>query len=260
MTAAAVLARGTAHPARGAQETARATLLAVRRASRETGGHPAPVWWARLAEQGPASGEHSLVAVHSDRFPDGTPVDLTALQARGRRPAGWLVDVRYRTADGAVVRVDLADESADRCPSLWFTEVHSATSGVPSVSLLAFRGADVRPGSLLGPHQVAALGLRTADAVAEVRWWTRSGVVDTVRVIPELRRRGVGRAMVTVAEALGALRGWAPLRSDGRLTDAGAAWLAAAPAHWAPRLAARSERLPDEVDAAEPTGVARLLR
>ncbi|MGY1635591.1 hypothetical protein ACI78V_02945 [Geodermatophilus sp. SYSU D00742] len=209
---------------------------------------------APLAEQGPASVEHSLVAVNSERFPDGTPVDLTALQSRGRRPAGWLVDLRHRIADGAAVRVELAADLADRCPPLWFDEVHHVTSGVPSTSLLAFHGAGVRPGSLLGPHRVVALGLGTGDAVGEVRWWTRSGVVDTVTVAPGLRRRGVGGVLVTVAEALRVLRGWAPLRCDGRLTDAGAAWLAAAPPHWAPRPAPSSERLPDAVDAGGPTG------
>ncbi len=255
MTPATVRARARAHPARGAQEAASA-----RRAARDTAGGPAAVWWARLAERGPSSVEHSLVAVNSERFPDGTPVDLTALQSCGRRPAGWLVDVRYRVADGAVVRIELADSLTGRCPPLWFAEVAHATSGIPAASLLAFRGTAFRPGTLVGPHQVAAHGARLDERVGEVRWWTRSGVVDTVTVLPGVRRRGVGRALVTVAEALRVRRGWAPLRSDGRLTDAGAAWLAAAPAHWAPRLAERTERLPDEVDAAEPTGVARLLR
>ncbi|MFW3170077.1 hypothetical protein [Geodermatophilus sp. CPCC 206100] len=260
MTAAATLAGGSTHPARGAQEVARATLVAVRRASRDVAGDPAGVWWARLAERGPSSPEHSLVAVGSERFPDGTPVDLTSLPSRGRRPAGWLVDVRYRRTDGTVVHVEPAEALAGRCPPLWFAEVHHATSGVPAVSLLAFRGTEFRPGSLVGPHEVAARGTRMTDRVGEVRWWTRSGVVDTVTVAPELRGRGIGRVLVTVAEALRVLRGWAPLRSDGRLTDAGAAWLAAAPPSWAPRLARRTERLPDEPAAAEPTGVARLFR
>ncbi|MGY1689341.1 hypothetical protein [Geodermatophilus sp. SYSU D01105] len=244
MTAAVVLAGGTAHPVRGAQQAARATLVAVRRASRDTATASASVWWARLAERGPASVEHSLVAVASERFPDGTPVDLTTLQSRGRRPAGWLVDLRYRVDDGAVVRVEPAQTLTDRCPPLWFTEVHHTASGVPSVSLLAFSGPEFRPGSLVDPHRAAARGVRTGDRVGEVRWWTRSGVVDTVVVAPEVRRRGVGRVLVTVSEALRVLRGWAPLRSDGRLTDAGAAWLDAAPAHWAPRLTRRTERLP----------------
>jgi hypothetical protein len=71
----------------------------------------------------------------------------------------------------------------------------------------------------------------------------------------------MGSLLVTAAEALRVLRGWAPLRSDGRLTDAGAAWLAAAPPAWRPRLADRVEALPDQ-DAEDdgPTGVARLLR
>jgi hypothetical protein len=56
------------------------------------------------------------------------------------------------------------------------------------------------------------------------------------------------------------LRGWAPLRSDGRLTDAGAGWLAAAPASWRSRLADRVEALPDDDADDGPTGVARLLR
>jgi GNAT superfamily N-acetyltransferase len=260
MTAATVLAGPTAHQARGAQEAARATLVAVRRAARDTAADPAAVWWARLAERGPSSVEHSLVAVNSERFPDGTPVDLTALQSRGRRPAGWLVDVRYRVTDGSVVRIELADSLAELCPPLWFAEVAHATSGIPSTSLLAFRGTAFRPGTLVGPHQVAARGVQMGDRVAEVRWWTRSGVVDTVTVDPEVRRRGVGRTLVTVAEALRVLRGWAPLRSDGRLTDAGAAWLAAAPSAWAPRLARRTETLPDADGAGGPTGVARLLR
>ncbi|NEK59125.1 hypothetical protein GCU56_14760 [Geodermatophilus sabuli] len=258
MTAA--LAGPATHPARAGQEAARATLLAVRRATRGTATGSAPLWWARLAERGPASAEHSLVAVASERFPDGTPVDLTALQSRGRRPAGWLVDLRYRTSDGAVVDIEVAGALAELCPPLWFAEVPHATSGVPAASLLAFRGSAFRPGSLVSPHQVATRGLQMTDRVGELRWWTRSGVVDTVTVAPEVRRRGVGRVLVTVAEALRVLRGWAPLRSDGRLTDAGAAWLATAPAHWSRRLAERTERLPDQDEAAAVPGGAGPLR
>jgi GNAT superfamily N-acetyltransferase len=217
------------------------------------------IWWARTAERGPDSVEHSLVAVNSDRFPDGTPVDLTALTSSGRRPAGWLVDVRFRAADGGVVRVDVADPVAELCPPLWFAEIAHATSGIPSASLVAFRGTTFRPGSLVGPHHVAGRGVRMADRVGQVRWWTRSGLVDTVRVDPSLRRRGVGRTLVTVAEGLRMLRGWAPLRADGRLTELGAAWLATAPPCWQPRLAARTHTLP-AADEDGPTGVAALLR
>jgi GNAT superfamily N-acetyltransferase len=218
------------------------------------------LWWARLLRRGPGPVEYSLVAVNSDRFPDGTPVDMTAVDARGRRPAGWQVDVRHRAGDGRVVRIEVAEELSDRCPPMWFAEVHHASSPVPCTSLLAFRGSAFRPGSLVGAHEVAAAGVRVTDRIAEVRWWTRSGLVDDVNVSPVYRHRGVARTLVTAAEGLRFLRGWAPLRSDGRLTDAGAGWLAEAPAAWRPRLAERTEVLPDADAEVGLTGVARLLR
>ncbi|MGY1812737.1 hypothetical protein [Blastococcus sp. SYSU D00820] len=221
----------------------------------------ASVWWARIADSGPGSPEHSLVGVNSDRFPDGTPVDMTAIRSLGRRPAGWLVDLRYRTRDGAVTGVEVSEDVADLAPPMWFAEVSHATSNIPATSLMAFRGSAFRPGSLVAPHQVAARGVRMTDRVGEIRWYTRSGLVDTVVVDPALRRRGVASVLVTVAEALRVMRGWAPVRSDGRLTDLGAAWLEAAPPAWRSRLADRTEVLPDDdEDDDGPTGVARLLR
>ncbi|MGY1830997.1 hypothetical protein ACI8AA_11315 [Geodermatophilus sp. SYSU D01180] len=225
---------------------------------------PAPettaLWWARLLRRGPGPVEYSLVAVNSDRFPDGTPVDMTAVDARGRRPAGWQVDVRHRASDGRVVRIDVAEELSGTCPPMWFAEVTHATSAVPAASLLAFRGNAFRPGAVVRPHEVTAAGVRMTDRIAEVRWWIRSGLVDDVTVEPVYRGRGVARTLLTAAEGLRFLRGWAPLRSDGRLTDAGAAWLESAPPAWRPRLADRSEVLPDADAEEELTGVARLLR
>lgn len=220
----------------------------------------ASVWWARMADGGPASREHSLVAVNSERFADGTPVDMTAIESRGRRPSGWLVDVRYRATDGTVLRIDTAESVSELCPPLWFAELHHATSNIPATSLLAFTGTAFRPGVVVTPREVAAAGVRMADRIGEVRWYNRSGIVDAVTVEASVRRRGVGSVLVTAAEALRVLRGWAPLRSDGRLTDAGAAWLDAAPPAWRSRLAPRVEALPDEDVEEAPTGVARLLK
>jgi hypothetical protein len=219
------------------------------------------VWVARLAHRtagGPA--EHSLVLVNSDRFADGTPVDLSAQNSRGRRPAGWLVDVRYRACEGRILRIDVADCVAAPEPPLWFAEIGHATSGVPSVSLVAFAGGAYPAGSLVGPHDVARRGMRMSDRVGEIRWWTRSGVVETVTVEPVFRRQGIGRVLVTVAEGVRAVRSWAPLTTDGRLTDSGAGWLDGAPAYWRPRLAERTAHLPPGDEPEGPTGVARLLR
>lgn len=235
-------------------------LVAVASPEPAPGLTPASVWWARISDGGPGSAVHSLVAVNSERFPDGTPVDMSAIRSGGRRPAGWLVDLRFRATSGAVLRIDVSEQLRGLCPPLWFAELHHATSPIPASSLMGFRGGPFEPGTVVGPREVAAAGLRMADRVGEVRWYNRSGIVDAVTVAPSIRRRGVASLLVCAAEALRVLRGWAPLRSDGRLTDAGAAWLAQAPAAWRSRLADRAEVLSDEDVADDLTGVARLLR
>jgi GNAT superfamily N-acetyltransferase len=206
------------------------------------------VWWARVYRD---ADEHSVVVVASDRFPAGTAVDVAGRQARGRRPAGWLVDVGYRPTDGAVVRIDLPGQPGG---GVWFTEVHHVGAVVPSVSLHAWTGGAGATGELLPPGAVGG-----ATHVGEVRWWLRSGLVETVRVEQQARGRGVGRALVAAAEGLRLVRGWSPLRADGRLTDVAAAWLETAPPCWAPRLVARTQHLPPEPEPGTPAGVARLL-
>jgi GNAT superfamily N-acetyltransferase len=243
------------------RERRRSGPTPLRRPSRSPAPGTDGVWIARLAHRVPSGNdEHSLVLVNSDRFPAGTPVDFSDADCRGRRPVGWLVDVRYRACDGHVQRIDVSEAVATPAPPLWFAEIAHATSGIPSVSLVAFAGGAHPAGSLVGPHDVARRGLRMSDRVGEIRWWTRSGVVETVAVEPVFRRQGIGRVLVTAAEGLRLLRGWAPLTTDGRLTDSGAAWLEGAPAYWQPRLATRSAHLPSDDEPEGPTGVARLLR
>jgi GNAT superfamily N-acetyltransferase len=207
---------------------------------------PSSVWWARITRRGNDLVEHSLVAVNSDRYPAGTAVTLGGLDPLGRRPGGWLVDVRYRAAGRTVVGIDVAGRVAEPRLPLWFAEVHHFSSGLPAVSLVAFTGDTFGPGSLVRPHEVAARGVRMRDRVGEVRWYTRSGLVDTVTVHPQLRGRGIGRLLAVAAEGLSALCGWPPLTGDGRLTDTAAAWLAASPAYWRPRLAARTHHVPED--------------
>lgn len=172
---------------------------------------PAPrpgLWWARIARRRAAPGEHSLVAVCSERFLPGTPVDLAALDARGRRPAGWQVDLRYRTRDGAVVALDITPGLC-RLP-LWFTEAHHAGAPIPAVTLAAHVGGDVPPGSLLAPCG------RTA--IARLRWQLRSGLVEGLTAEPCFLGTGVDRALPVAAAALAMLRGWPVPHGDLRVT------------------------------------------
>jgi hypothetical protein len=166
---------------------------------------PAAIWWARITRRGTDPVEHSLVAVNSHRFAAGTPVDLSALNARGRRPAGWLVDIRYRTADGAVVRMDVAEAVTD--VPVWFTETHHAGVCIPTVTLAAFTGGPVDPGALVFPQQP-----RGARQLGALRWQLRSGLVDTVSVAE--RGRNLGRLLAVTAATLATLRGWPAPHGD----------------------------------------------
>lgn len=205
---------------------------------------PAPcpdVWWARLAHRGPGPVEHSLVAVNSDRFPDGTPVDLTAVDPRGRRPAGWLVDLRYRAADATVVTAEVSERLADPGLPLWFAEVAHATSDIPAASIHAFAAGPVPAGTYVTPREVATAGVRMADRIGEIRWWTRSGLLDVVTVEDDARGRGVDRALGCLADTLALLRGWAPLVAPDPETglpvaDRGRPWSVPTTAQWRPRL------------------------
>jgi GNAT superfamily N-acetyltransferase len=169
--------------------------------------------------------------------------------------------VRYRSKDGAPLGVSFPAPGFTHDPPLWFVPVHDGSGLLPATSLVAFSGAGIPAGQVLFPHELPSRGLWRTHRVGEIRWYPRSGVVDTVVVTEAARERGVARRLVTAAEGLRMLWGWPPLRSDGRLTDGGARWLAGSPSWWRPRLAAaRTERLPAESDAAAgPRGVARLL-
>lgn len=171
----------------------------------------APVWWARLAHRDRVPVEHSLVAVGSGRFPDGSAIDLTAVDPRGRRPAGWLVDVRYRATDGQIVRLEVAPGTADPGVPLWFAEIAHATSDVPSASLVVFRGDVFPAGALVTPREVCGRGLAMTDNVGELRWWTRSGLLETVTVADELAGRGIDRMLTALAGGIAKLRNWPPL-------------------------------------------------
>lgn len=174
----------------------------------------APVWWARLRHRDVRPEEHSVVAVGSGRFAHGRAVDLTAVDPRGSRPTGWLVDVRYRATDGRIVRLEASPGLADPGLPLWFAEVSHAVSDIPSTSLLAFQGDAFPAGTLVTPPDVTGRGLAVTEYVAELRWWTRSGLIENLTVAPEVRGRGVGTLLTGLAGGIAMLRNWAPLISD----------------------------------------------
>jgi hypothetical protein len=191
-----------------------------RRGLRSVTGQPddllamAPVWWARLRHRDVEPEEHSLVAVGSGRFAHGRAVDLTAVDPRGSRPTGWLIDVRYRASDGRIVRLEASPGLADPGLPLWFAEISHAVSDIPSTSLVAFQGDAFPAGTLVTPPDVTARGLAVTDNVGELRWWTRSGLMETLTVAPEVAGRGVGTLLTGLAGGIAMLRNWAPLVAE----------------------------------------------
>ena len=194
------------------RERRRSAASQLRRPPRTPATTTDAVWIARLAHRtAGGTDEHSLLLVNSDRLPAGTPVDVSDQDARGRRPTGWLVDVRYRACDGRVLRIDVSETVAAPAPPLWFAEIAHATSDVPSASVVAFGGDAFPPGTLVTPSEVCARGLTMSGNVGELRWWTRSGLVETVTVAPELAGRGVDRVLAALAGGIAMLRNWPPL-------------------------------------------------
>ena len=109
------------------------------------------------------------------------------------------------------MQLEAATGLADPGLPLWFAEIAHATSDIPSASLLAFQGDAFRAGTLVTPSEVTARGLTMTGNVGELRWWTRSGLIETATVVPELAGRGVGRLLTGLAGGIAMLRNWAPL-------------------------------------------------
>ncbi len=105
---------------------------------------------------------------------------------------------------------DLPGGDLSAAPVWWARLAHRGTCRVEH-SLVAVGSGRFPAGTLVTPGVVAARGLAMADHVGELRWWTRSGLVEDVRVLPELAGRGMGRLLAGLAGGLAVLRGWPPL-------------------------------------------------
>ncbi|MEI4273266.1 hypothetical protein TEK04_16205 [Klenkia sp. LSe6-5] len=205
------------------------------------------VWYARHAS--PAGGG-VLVTVAGPGFPDGAVVDLPGPPAH---PAGWLAEAHVQDAGHVPVRVVVTPELAAGSPHLWFILGPAGTGD--AVDLVAFSTATLDDGRVVGGDHLGAAGVTWADQVAALRWSPSSGLVSQVYVAPRARRRRVGTRIVVTADAVRVALGWAPLVSDGRVTDLGDAWLSAQGEVWRARVPAGGERPPPMTPAHEAFGV-----
>ncbi|SCX39825.1 hypothetical protein SAMN03159343_0800 [Klenkia marina] len=210
------------------------------------------VWYARHTVP---DGGVVLVGVAGPGFPDGAVVDLPGPPAH---PTGWLAEAHVRDAGHVPVLVRVSPDLAPGSPHLWFT-LGPAGAG-DAVDLVAFSTTALADGRVVPAADLADAGVTWADQVAAVRWSPSSGLVSQVYVAPRARRRRVGTRVVITADAVRVALGWAPLVSDGRVTDLGDAWLSAQSEAWRARVPAGGERPPPMTPEDEAIGLpTRLL-
>jgi GNAT superfamily N-acetyltransferase len=150
-----------------------------------------------------------------------------------------LYRAEYRP-DGEMTGVVVEPEFAAGAAELWYSEVPEPDADPPATNLLAFATLEWPDGTIVEPKDRSGTDLRAQ--VAALRWWTDTGQVHQIFVIPHMRRRGVGTKLVLAGAALTVGRRWPSLWSSGDLTDLGNSWISASV--WAPRVAPRKSVAP----------------
>jgi GNAT superfamily N-acetyltransferase len=190
-------------------------------------------WWQCLAVDG-GRAPVWLAVVWSDRHPDGHRTELVEAAAEREVGEDAVAAASYGTA-GEVTGLRLGPRGAPAGPGIWFAEYRETNATPPAVSLMAFAGHGVAPGSLVDPAGLAGLPVENDDQLAAVRWYPGTGEVDQIYVRPDRRRQRLGSAMIGAAAALSYARGWPRLWSDGQRTELGEQFRNASP--WQHRTA-----------------------
>jgi GNAT superfamily N-acetyltransferase len=163
---------------------------------------------------------HQFVCVESDRYPDGTRVELSADAAAVQIGDRTLCTVTYGRGD-QVTGLEIPARVAPGAPPLWFVELRQPAAQPPTVELLAFTGHGQPAGTLLDEAAASNLAITNDDQLAAVRWWPATGEVDQFYVQPDWRRRGIGTAILAAGGVLSAARDWPRFWGDGQRTALG---------------------------------------
>jgi GNAT superfamily N-acetyltransferase len=159
-----------------------------------------------------------VVAVVSDRFPDGTFVDVEGDGPLTPVTAGWSCAAALE--DGRVNQLLVAPGVARAAARLWFVEIPESHARPPAVNLMAFTGHGQPRGRLLDAAALTGVG-GSPQQLGAVRWYPATGEVSQIYVQPEHRRQGVASALLHAAGVLSVARGWARLWGDGQRTELG---------------------------------------
>jgi GNAT superfamily N-acetyltransferase len=171
---------------------------------------------------------HQFVVVESDRYPDGTVVELGADAAAVQIGERALCTITYGAA-GRVTGVGVAERVAPKAPPVWYAESREPAAQPPAVTLVAFTGHGQPANSLIDEADLSNLAVESRDQVAALRWWPATGGVDQVYVQPDWRRRGIGRALLAAGGCLSWARDWPRFWGDGERTALGESLRVAGP-------------------------------
>lgn len=181
---------------------------------------PAPTGWWYCRVAGRASEPGRFVSVQSDRYSDGTIVELDEVAA-----AAQIADAAACTltvgSDGEVLSLLVGALVARRSPPLWFAELRESAAQPPAVNLVAFTTGGPAAGSLLDESALTNIEISSNDQLGALRWYPATGEVDQVYVQPEWRRRDIAGSLLIAAGALSVARGWPRLWGDGQRTELG---------------------------------------
>lgn len=163
---------------------------------------------------------HQVVVVESDRYPDGTRVELGAEAAAVQIGDRALCTVTF-AAEERVTGLAVAQRIAPDAPPIWFAEVREAAARPPAVTLLAFTGHGQPAGTLVDEADASNLAVASGDQLGAVRWWPGTGEIDQVYVQPAWRRRRLGTVLLAAAGCLSWARDWPRVWGDGQRTALG---------------------------------------
>lgn len=196
-------------------------------------GRPASTGWWKCRALDPDGRPVWLAHVGTTLHTDDVYVDLPEAEASALIGDDAVCVAWY---DGDLVSaLDVTPRGAPRAPPLWFVEMEEAHPTHPAVTLVAFTGHDVEPGSLVDTKTFEGTTATGDDQLGAVRWYPATGEVDQVYVSPDWRRHSIGSGLVVAAGTLAVARGWSRLWGDGQRTGLGDRWRSTS--DWAHRTA-----------------------
>jgi GNAT superfamily N-acetyltransferase len=170
--------------------------------------------------------------------------DGAVVQAQPGDADRALVRTVVERATGRVLAVRVSRHMVPTAPDMWLVAMPEPAAEPPAMTLVAFGTRHAADGTVVDAETFTAMPVRSAEQLAAVRWFVRTGQVHQIYVAPDLRRRGIGTRLLLAAGAFAVASGWPRLWSNGERTDLGEALASAGHDVLRRRAKARTRVLP----------------